>query len=92
MCGFPGFVRLAGGLPFVSKGGIIWWDANSQDAYPGSEKINIKIGEKTYTKRHTGLAIGFFGLCSNQMQSYSGHLWSRFQLSGSGVIIFISEY
>ena len=79
----PGYFRCL--IMFVSKGGLLHWEAVD---YTDRCGINVQVGFETYTTPHEGIALGYFGLVSNQM-NVNIDAWTSFMLDGSAALAFV---
>ena len=73
----------------VCVGGILGWDAYNDGCMPGTEHIEVTVGDTTYTNEHEGLAIGVFGSGSFIVGAVGGYIWPSFYFHGTFVLAFV---
>jgi hypothetical protein len=82
---FPGAYR-SGLIYFAKRICLLFWDATDD----GNLDINIKVGNNQIFTEHSGFAIGYAGIVSNQLHDPMGDPWNSFYLLGNAYLAFVS--
>jgi len=82
---FPIWVPFATNILWLSMGGLLSWNAKYTHG-----KVDVTVGDTTYTNDHSGTAIGFYGFWSSYYpEPLNKPDWCVFTFVGTALIVII---